>query len=289
MPAKLTVGEFSRLTHLPIKTLHHYHDVGVLVPVLVDPATGYRQYAPEQVPTAHLARRLRELRMPLDEMRAVLSEPTPAARNAGIVAYLDRLQRQLSETAAAVATLRTLLTRASDGPAIGYRQLAAQPALALFADVQREQIGAWCAEAYPQLMQSLDRVPAVPTGPGGALYGPGWFEDGGGRVTAFVPIDSARTGLPTKPMPGRVHLTTVPAARVAVAMHAGSFADLDLTYGILGRHVLDLGIGVEGPIREYYLVSPGETGDENALRTEVCWPINQSNEKTIDPDHRSAS
>ena len=34
--AAITVGEFSRLTHLPIKTLHHYHDVGVLVPVLVD-------------------------------------------------------------------------------------------------------------------------------------------------------------------------------------------------------------------------------------------------------------
>jgi DNA-binding transcriptional MerR regulator len=268
----LTVGEFSRLTHLPIKTLHHYHEVGVLVPARVDPTTGYRRYAAEQVPSAHLARRLREVRMPLDELRAVLAAPGPAARDAGIAAYLDRLQRDLTETAAAVTALRSLLSP-QQATAITYRDFPLQPALALFADVEREQIGPWCAETYPRLMQSLGRFGAVPTGAGGALYGPGWFEDGGGRVTAFVPIESGRTELATKGMPGRVHLTAVPAARVAVAVHAGSYGDLDLTYGVLGRQVLDRGIGAEGPMREYYLVSLGDTSEENDLRTEVCWPI----------------
>jgi DNA-binding transcriptional MerR regulator len=270
----LTVGEFSRLTHLPIKTLHHYHEVGVLVPVRVDPNTGYRRYAPEQVPSAHLARRLRELRMPLDELRAVLAAPGPAARDAGIAAYLDRLQRELTETAAAVTALRSLLShRQSAESAITYRNFPPQPALAVFADVEREQIGPWCAQSYPRLAQALGRLSAIPTGAGGALYGPGWFEDGGGRVTAFVPVESGRTELTTKGVPDRVHLTTIPAARMAVAMHAGSFGDLDLTYGVLGRQVLDRGIGAEGPIREYYLISPAETDDEGALRTEVCWPV----------------
>jgi DNA-binding transcriptional MerR regulator len=271
--ADITVGEFSRLTHLPIKTLHHYHDVGVLVPALVDPVTGYRRYAAEQVPMAHLARRLREVRMPLDEVRAVLAAPDPSTRSAGIVAYLDRLQRELSQTATAVASLRNMLTDGQTGGAVRHRELAAQPALALFADVQRESIGPWCAQAYPRLMQSLGRLPAGPAGPGGALYGPGWFEDGGGRVTAFLPIDAAEPGPPTRGMPDRVHLTTIPAARMAVVTHTGGFDDLDLSYGVLGRHVLGRGIGAEGPIREYYLVSPADTDDENALCTEVCWPI----------------
>ncbi|WP_410623475.1 MerR family DNA-binding transcriptional regulator [Amycolatopsis sp. cmx-8-4] len=42
MRAGLTVGEFSRVTHLSAKTLRHYHDVGLLEPADVDPATGYR-------------------------------------------------------------------------------------------------------------------------------------------------------------------------------------------------------------------------------------------------------
>ena len=270
----LTVGEFSRLTHLPIKTLHHYHQVGVLVPIRVDPTTGYRHYAPEQVPSAHLARRLREVRMPLDEVRAVLAAPGPAARDAGIAAYLDRLQRELTETASAVTALRSLLSHEHAATtAIVYRDFLLQPAIALFADVERERIGQWCAETYPRLFQSLDRLGAVATGAGGALYGPGWFEDGDGRVTAFVPIESARTELATKGVPDRVHLTVVPAARMAVAVHAGGYGDLDLTYGVLGRQVLDRGIGVEGSTREYYLVAPDGANEEHDLRTEVCWPI----------------
>jgi len=235
--------------------------------------TGYRRYALEQVPSAHLARRLREIRMPLEQMRAVLAAPDTPTRDAGIAAYLDRLQRDLTETAAAVATLRTLLSHTERTAAVSHRDLVAQSAVALFAEVEREQIGAWCAQTYPRLMQSLDRLPAVPIGPGGALYGPGWFEDGGGRVTAFVPIQAPTGTVPTRGVPDRVHLTTVPAARLAVALHAGSYAELDLTYGVLGRHVLDRGIGAEGPIREYYLVSTGDTDDEDAIRTEVCWPI----------------
>jgi hypothetical protein len=45
VPGTLTIGEFSRVTHLSVKTLRHYHEVGLLEPVHVDPGTGYRRYA----------------------------------------------------------------------------------------------------------------------------------------------------------------------------------------------------------------------------------------------------
>jgi effector-binding domain-containing protein len=72
---------------------------------------------------------------------------------------------------------------------------------------------------------------------------------------------------------GRVGVVTVPAARLAVALHAGPFEDLDLTYGRLGRHVLERGIGAAGPIREAYLTSPADTDDPAGLRTEIGWPV----------------
>ncbi|MGI8697295.1 MAG: MerR family DNA-binding transcriptional regulator [Mycobacteriales bacterium] len=37
MAASVPIGEFSRLTHLSVKTLHHYHDAGLLVPDRIDP------------------------------------------------------------------------------------------------------------------------------------------------------------------------------------------------------------------------------------------------------------
>lgn len=40
----LAIGEFSRLTHLSVRTLRRYHDADLLVPAVVDDATGYRYY-----------------------------------------------------------------------------------------------------------------------------------------------------------------------------------------------------------------------------------------------------
>ena len=50
MTANLTVGEFSRMTYLSVKTLRHYHQVGLLEPAQVNPGTGYRYYLAEQIP-----------------------------------------------------------------------------------------------------------------------------------------------------------------------------------------------------------------------------------------------
>ena len=40
MSTSLSIGEFARLTHLSVKTLRRYHDVGVLPPAGIDARTG---------------------------------------------------------------------------------------------------------------------------------------------------------------------------------------------------------------------------------------------------------
>ena len=59
MGSNLSIGDFSRITHLSVKTLRHYHDVGLVAPAHIDPATGYRYYSHAQIPTAQVVRRLR--------------------------------------------------------------------------------------------------------------------------------------------------------------------------------------------------------------------------------------
>src|SRR5215475_5374933 len=109
---RIGIGEFARMTHLSVKALRHYHDLGVLVPAEVDPSSGYRFYRLDQVPVAQVIRRFRDLGMPLDEIRTVLRATDPTVRTEVIVAHLDRMQTQLSQIQATVASLRALL----DGP-----------------------------------------------------------------------------------------------------------------------------------------------------------------------------
>jgi effector-binding domain-containing protein len=68
---------------------------------------------------------------------------------------------------------------------------------------------------------------------------------------------------------------TIPGVEAAVMLHSGSPADSDQTYGALGTIVAERAIGIEGPIREYYLV-PFTEPDLSRHRTEICWPVFQT-------------
>jgi DNA-binding transcriptional MerR regulator len=107
-----SIGDFSRATHMTVKTLRHYHQIGLLEPANVDPYTGYRSYTTDQIPGARVIRRLRELQMPLKRIREILEATDPETRNALISSHLSALQSSLVETQSVVASLRDLLAAA---------------------------------------------------------------------------------------------------------------------------------------------------------------------------------
>lgn len=45
----LSIGEFSKICQVSVKTLHHYDKLGLLVPAQVDVETGYRYYEAAQL------------------------------------------------------------------------------------------------------------------------------------------------------------------------------------------------------------------------------------------------
>ncbi|MEU9647716.1 MerR family transcriptional regulator [Streptomyces sp. NPDC048110] len=69
----LTIGAFAKASRLSPKALRLYDELGLLPPAHVDPVTGYRRYAPEQVERARLVAWLRRLGMPLVRIRHVCS------------------------------------------------------------------------------------------------------------------------------------------------------------------------------------------------------------------------
>ncbi|MCX2179286.1 helix-turn-helix domain-containing protein [Streptomyces sp. SKN60] len=84
MDALLTIGDFARATGLTPKALRRYDELGLLRPARVDPFSGYRYYAGEQVERARLVGWLRRIGMPLAEIGRVCAryetDPAGAAR-----------------------------------------------------------------------------------------------------------------------------------------------------------------------------------------------------------------
>ncbi|MFD9248233.1 MerR family transcriptional regulator, partial [Streptomyces sp. NPDC059556] len=95
----LTIGDFARASRLSAKALRRYDELGLLPPARVDPFTGYRYYAAEQLERARLIAWLRGIGMPLAEVGRVCalyaSDASGAAR--AIRGYWARVE---SETAA---------------------------------------------------------------------------------------------------------------------------------------------------------------------------------------------
>jgi DNA-binding transcriptional MerR regulator len=96
----LRAGEFGAAARLSPKALRLYAEQGLLIPASVDPATGYRCYAHDQLPRARLIARLRQLGLPLARI-GFLADLTPSARALELRGWL-RTQRTLLDERSAV-------------------------------------------------------------------------------------------------------------------------------------------------------------------------------------------
>ena len=273
MTVLVPIGDFSRMTHLSVKALRFYHDQGLLEPARIDPSSGYRFYDPGQVPVAQVIRRFRDLDMPLDQVRAVLQAPDVETRTKEIIAHLSAMETKLAELQMSVSSLRALLESPAVRPEVEFRSIPATRALAVRGMVTVQQAWAWGTDVFGEIYGRIEQAGLTPAGPGGALFPAGFFELHQAELTAFVPVggsvaDSVAEG-------GRAEITTISGVEAAVMLHSGSPADSDQTYGALGTVVAERAIGIEGPIREYYLV-PFTEPDLSRHRTEICWPVFQT-------------
>ena len=274
----LSIGDFSRMTFLSVKALRYYHDVGLLTPAEIDPASGYRRYELAQVPTAQVIRRLRDLGMPLDEVRHVMDAPDVRSRNAAIGAHLRRMEGELERTRATVESLRLLLDE--DAPpsiAVEYREVGAAEALAIREHVALSDLFDWLGAAFTELRSGLGGQDARRTGPDAGLYPTELFADEEGDVVALVPVEGG-----AEPA-GRVERLRLEPVEDTVAVRRGSLDDVDRTFAALGTVVAERAIGVQGPIRETYVVGAFDTPDEVEHRTEICWPVFGRRPRTAPP------
>ncbi|MDP9792668.1 DNA-binding transcriptional MerR regulator [Catenuloplanes nepalensis] len=265
MTALLSVGEFAAMTHLSIKTLHHYHDIGLLAPASVDPRSGYRYYSPDQIPTAQVIRRFRDLDMPVRDIARLLGADADE-RAALITGHLDRLQERLAATTAAVGALQRLLTPDPPRLEVVRRHEPARRVTAVSDVITQEQTLAWYADAMREIDAAIAAAGARPAGPPAGQYDNELLTHGTGRLTVFVPTDRDVAA-------GRVRPRHLPARELALVVHHGAHDDIDVTYGALGAHLTAHALILDGPIHETYLVGPRDTPDPAAWRTEIGWPV----------------
>ncbi|MGX9295964.1 MerR family transcriptional regulator [Tsukamurella sp. MT6.1] len=90
-PGSRTVGAIARMTGVSVRTLHHYDEIGLVVPSGRTSA-GYRVYDDADVERLHQVLTYRELGFPLEQIATLLDDPSADA-----MAHLEQQRKLLSE------------------------------------------------------------------------------------------------------------------------------------------------------------------------------------------------
>jgi len=279
----MTIGVFSRASSLSIKALRAYHEAGILEPLEVDPASGYRRYHAAQLTDAAVIVSLRQLDVPLDRVREVVRARDPEVTRRVLAAHTDAMRQRLDEVTRIVADLQAGVDHPADHTPVHVRDEAGGPTLAVRDVADWSGFPEFLRTAQAALAAAAARAGVAAAGPFGGLYPAEVVDDAAEPVEAYLPLAAPAPaaaltggGEPGGPGgPGRrtVVAGQVPAARVAVLAHAGGYDTLPETYRRLGTWVAHHAEPAPGPVREVYVVGPADTAEPSRYRTEVHWPV----------------
>jgi DNA-binding transcriptional MerR regulator len=265
----LSIGQFSRVTGLTLKTIRLYHEKGLLPPSVVDSSSGYRYYGERDVERARLVADLRALELPLAEIKALLDEHEDGA---GTLAFLEA-QRQR------IATRRTHLGRMAreldrlirdEKEALALAQSTQQisektlPPLLVgglrwtgsYSDTGRalgqvcRRFGRYAADAPLNLYYDLE------------------YKDEEADIESCIPLRSSHTA-------SGFAVHTLPETRAACLVHQGPYSELSRSYARLLTHIEERGYAAVLPLREIYRKGPGLLfrGNPRTYLTEIQIPF----------------
>ncbi len=266
MDQLVSIGRFSELTRLSVKALRHYDKVDLLAPAAVDPATGYRSYRLSQAGSAEAIRLLRDLDMPLHEIREALREG--ADPTAILATHRQRLERSLHEAQRRLDFIERLITL--EQPLVPYavttQTVPAQIVASLRREVTIESVGAAIAEGFPLLFGTVMGAGAQPAGVPFIVMHDVIDDDTAGAIEMCMPLSEACE------FEQPVTCRDLEGATVATATHRGPYDEIAPAYHALAGWMADEGWEPAGPPREIYLNDPGEVAPAEQL-TEVQWPV----------------
>jgi len=250
------IGEFARHGRVSVRMLRHYDAIGLLEPVCVDPATGYRYYEARQLSRLNRIVAMKNLGFNLHQVASILDEQVSTAELRGMLRLRQaELQEQITTDTARLAQVEARLLaiegEASEPVPVVVKQIAAARVAELTgtaAGYEPQFITPVIQPLYHELTRELCKEGVAITGPGVAYYEDTGNEAGAIKVHAAMPVAERpgdRQGFRV------VDLNEIPAA--ATLIHHGSMANVLPSIQALARWIDGSGYHSLGYAREVTL------------------------------------
>jgi len=271
------IGEFSQIARVSGRLLRYYDGLGLLRPVRIDPATGYRYYSAEQLPRLNRILALKELGLLLDQIARMLDDRISVEEIRGMLMLKKaELQQSLRAEQIRLRHIESRLRQIEEqGSLADYdvvvKTVPAQPYLSVRAEfggmdaalaALRAVTGAVVRHVPPQARDKLVVV----------AYSD--FDDEKLDLEMGVGLTAERgKGLT---LPNRMEMVPgeLPALDLSAAVvRSGPTYQAHLAFGALGVWMEANGYTVAGPCREVFLELPFQPPDEEHAVMEIQFPV----------------
>lgn len=265
-PTRLvSIGRFAVLVDMPVSMLRFYDEQGLMHPVHVDPDSRYRYYGLEQLDVATTIGVLRDMGVPLGEIKAVLDAGAEETQRV-LEHHRCRMIEREREARQTVRRLDGLLGQSEHALPYDVTLVELQPlrVVSQRATPRLDELDAAIADLADGLRASFaqhELPPGIPRDV--TLYHTILRRDGFIDLEVCVPVPEAQGEAS-----GSWVLKGGSGAR---AIHRGPWDDVYLAYASLFSWALRNGHELDGPLREVYVTDYRDTRRPSQYVTELSW------------------
>lgn len=239
------IGEFAEFCGVSPKTLRFYDEVGVLRPATVDPRTGYRQYLPQQLEQMASILALKNLGVPLAEIRDFTEKGSASAERKALLNNLkQRIERSIQAATQSLNWINAALDELNEGQSPISVIVKRRPPIRIASIRVKLRDYAEVGKFESELR---DALPAECLG---ALRGVLWHrcaDSGSPEAEPFIELK--------KPVPfrGEYDVRLLPQATLACAYSGMGDENANQAYLAVRKWMQTRGYRLAGPKREIYL------------------------------------
>jgi DNA-binding transcriptional MerR regulator/effector-binding domain-containing protein len=267
-----SIGQFSRISGLTVKTIRLYHEKQLLVPTRVDETTGYRYFDERNVEQARAISYLRELLFPLSEIKEIMDH---FAEDSDILDFLEKqratIQLKLERLNKADRSLEDIIQKEKEAGKmtrdssfeVGEKEIGCQQVAGLRWKGKYSDVGRY----FSRLAKLLGRH--IRGNPMNLYYETEYKEDDADIETCYPVGDIKQTQ--------ELAFHQLPGGKCVYLVHKGPYENISRSYARIMDHIQKKQYQVSLPIREIYRKGPGMIfrGNPKNYLTEIQIMISQ--------------
>jgi len=267
----LKIGDFARLSGVPIKTLRYYDELGLFKPVKVDRYSNYRYYSAEQLPNLNRIIGLKNLGLSLTEVSSLLNRELPDQHIIRILsAKQAEITRRLHDYRVQLELVEEWLKQMGEEDGSMAEKVVVKGLEKLRIASLRRVIPNYgeVLPSFTQLITYLQTQSTTWAGPPMTIFYDMEFRDKDIDLEVAVPI---RGDLPET---DKIRVRELPEVeKAACIVHKGPYETSMVSYKTLIGWLFTHGYQLAAPNREIYLVGPLQSQDPKQYVTELQFPI----------------